>query len=74
MVLDVGLVVPLDLSKVIQVVRHHSMRLAQALRQRVGQPIHALESRAIAKVEAGHRIEGRTRVSSGGDEVRGAGT
>src|SRR5581483_990789 len=51
----VGLVVPFDVLELVAIVAHEPVRLAQALGRDVALPVDAIEARAVAEVEAGHR-------------------
>ena len=51
------LVVLLDLAEVVEVVDHQPVRLAQALRRDVAEEVQPLEPRAVAEVEARHRVD-----------------
>ena len=55
--LRIGLVVLLDVVEIVLVVHHQPVRLRDAALGGVGEPIDALEPRAIAEMEARHRID-----------------
>ena len=48
--------VGLDLLGVIQVIDHDAIRLLDPARRHVAQPVHPLQPRAVAEVEARHRV------------------
>ena len=51
------LVVLLDLAEVVEVVDHQPVRLAQPVRRDVAEEVQPLEPRAVAEVEARHRVD-----------------
>ena len=65
----VGLVVLLDVLELVAVVAHQAVRLAQALRRDVALPVDALEARAVAEMEARHRIDGVAVHGLGVEEI-----
>src|SRR2546427_11428636 len=54
--LRVGFVIALDLLEIVEVIDHQPVRLAQAFRRSVGEPVDLLEPGAVAEVEAGDRV------------------
>ena len=55
--LRIGLVVLLDLVEIVEVVHHQPVRLLDGALGGVGEPVDALEPRAVAEMEARHRID-----------------
>jgi len=56
----VGLVVFLNVGKVVLVVHHQPCRLLEPARRDIGKPVDPLDPGAVTEMEAGNRIDGRS--------------